>query len=68
MPKPGTARFRVGTESRSTLREVLAGPKRLYTGFSGLVAGIAATGVPTRQATVPLRLACGRFVDWYRES
>ena len=67
MRRAGTARFRVGTEPRSTLREVLAGPKRLYTGFSGLVAGIAATRLPTRQATVPLGQACGRFVDWYRE-
>jgi hypothetical protein len=64
----GTATFRVETEPRSTLRDLLAGPDRLDTGSAGLVAGIAATPVDARRATVPLRRACGSFVDWYRES
>jgi hypothetical protein len=66
--KPGTATFRVETEPRSALRDLLAGPDRLDTGSAGLVAGIAATRVGGRRPTVPLRLACGRFVDWYRVS
>jgi hypothetical protein len=66
--KPGTATFTVETEPRSALRDLLAGPDRLDTGSAGLVAGIAATPVGGRRPTVPLRLACGRFVDWYRES
>jgi len=66
--KPSPAIFRVEMEPRSALRDLLAGPDRLDTGSAGLVAGIAATRVGARRATVPLRLACGRFVDWYRES
>jgi hypothetical protein len=66
LPKPGTVSFTVETEPRSALRDLLAGPDRLETGSAGLVAGIAAVQVGARRATVPLRLACGRFIDWYR--
>jgi hypothetical protein len=66
--KPGTASLTVETEPRSALRDLLDGPDRLNTGSDALVAGIAATQVGARRATVPLRLACGRFVDWYRKS
>jgi hypothetical protein len=65
--KPGTATFRLDTDSPSTLRHLLAGPDRLNTGFTGLVVGIAATPVGAHRATVPLRRACGRFVDWYEK-
>jgi hypothetical protein len=68
MRKPGKATFRVETEPPSTLRDLLAGPDRLYTGFAGQVGAIAAKRVGTKLATVPLRRACGRFVDWYRVS
>ena len=37
-------------------------------GTAGLIVGVAATRVGAPRATVPLRLACGRFVDWYRQS
>jgi hypothetical protein len=66
LPKPGTVSIRVETEPRSALRDLLAGPDRLDTGSAGLVVGVAAARVGARRATVPLRLACGRFVDWYR--
>jgi hypothetical protein len=66
--KPGLATFRVESEPRSDLRDLLAGPDGLDTGSDGLVAAIAATRVGGRRATVPLPLACGRFVDWYRVS
>ena len=68
LPKPGTVSITVETEPRSALRGLLAGPDRLDTGSAGLVAGVAASQVGARRATVPLRLACGRFVDWYRGS
>jgi hypothetical protein len=68
MRKPGAATLTVESEPRSDLRDLLAGPDRLDTGSDGLVAAIAATRVGGRRATVPLRLACSRFVDWYRVS
>jgi hypothetical protein len=80
--KRSPAIFRVEIEPRSALRDLLSGPDRLDTGSYSLrlrvgdvdagrgvlLAGIAATRVGTRRTTVPLRLACGRFVDWYRQS
>lgn len=68
LPKPGIATLRVETEPRSALRDLLAGPDRLDTGTAGLIVGVAATRVGAPGATVPLRRACGRFVDWYRQS
>jgi hypothetical protein len=68
LQKPGAATVKVETEPRSALRDLLDGPDRLDTGSDALVGSIAATPVGARRATVPLRLACGRFVDWYRES
>ena len=68
LPRPGTATLRVETQPRSGLRDLLAGPDRLDTGTTGLIVGVAATRVGAPRATVPLRLACGRFVDWYRQS
>jgi hypothetical protein len=68
LPERRTATLRVETEPRSALRDLLAGPDRLDTGTAGLIVGVAATRVDVRREKVPLRLACGRFVDWYRES
>ncbi|MGH2925554.1 MAG: hypothetical protein ACRDK1_06225 [Solirubrobacterales bacterium] len=65
VPRPSTESFDVALEPLSELRNVLVGPKRLNTGSAGLVAGIGATPIGGR-ANVPLRRACGRFVDWYR--
>jgi hypothetical protein len=65
--KPATESFDVALEPLSEFRNVLVGPKRLNTGAVGLVAGIGATPIGGR-ANVPLRRACGRFVDWYRRA
>ncbi len=66
--KPERARFTVQLAPYSKLRDLLDGPDRLNTGSAGLVAGIGATPADARRATVPLRAACGQFVDWYRKS
>jgi hypothetical protein len=66
--RPGRLPITVETRPRSGLRDLLAGPDRLDTGTAGLIVGIAATRVGAGRETVPLRRACGRFVDWYRES
>jgi hypothetical protein len=68
LPRPGRATLTVETEPRPALRDLLAGPDRLDTGTAGLIGAVAATRVGARRETVPLRRACGRFVDWYRES
>jgi hypothetical protein len=68
LSKPGTATIRVETQPRSDLRDLLAGPDRLDTGTAGLIVGVAATRDGAPRATVPLGLACGRFVDWHRQS
>lgn len=66
LSKPRRVPFKVELEPLPALRNFFSGPDRLNTGFPGLTAGIGATRVPDRHVTIPLRRACGRFVDWYR--
>jgi hypothetical protein len=66
VPQRSPVPFKVALAPRSTLQDALAGPDRLNTGLTGLVGAIAATPVGDQVRTVPLRQACGRFVDWYR--
>ena len=57
---------RVRSDGGSTVVQVTpAEPPRLSTPRLASVGTVAATRVDVRRQTVPLRRACGRYVDWY---
>jgi hypothetical protein len=60
--RAGPVPFTVQVERRPALRRLLGAPGSPR---GALLGAIAATPVGEPRRTVPLREACGRFVDWY---
>lgn len=66
------SRWRVGTMTSTggplEVKMHLEDPPLEIVGRLALIGQLAATPLPTRFRTVPLRAACGKYVDWYRLS